>query len=148
MRKFLQSCLTLLLLLFLLPPLIHAQERTVTGTILSDDNKAPLQGVTIRVKGTKRFVQTDAEGKFSIRLNPGETLQLSYVGYQPTEIKPGDSNTVGISLKPADNAMGEVVVTAMDIRRNPRELGFSAQKVGGEEIKESQRENFVNSCFF
>ena len=41
--------------------------------------------------------------------------------------------------------MGEVVVTAMDIKRNPRELGYSVQKVGGAEIQETQRENFLNS---
>ncbi len=81
MRKILHSCVALLLLLLLLPPALQAQERTISGTILSEDNKSPLQGVTIKVKGTKRFVQTDANGKFSIKINPGETLQLSYVGF-------------------------------------------------------------------
>lgn len=70
---------------------------------------------------------------------------MSYVGYETQEIKPGDVATLGINLKAADNTMGEVVVTAMDIKRNPRELGFSVQKVSGDEIKESQRENFINS---
>ena len=50
---------------------------------------------------------------------------------KPQDVKPGDGTTVGISLKTADNTMGEVVVTAMDIKRNPRELGYSVQKVEG-----------------
>lgn len=145
MRKILHSFVALLLLMLLLPPAIMAQERTVTGTVLSDDSKSPMQGVTIRVKGTKRFVQTDVNGKFTIKLNPGETLQLSYVGYEGIDVKPGEGNTVAVSLKPSDSAMGEVVVTAMDIKRNPRELGYSVQKVGGQEIQETQRENFLNS---
>ena len=144
MRKFLQTSVAILLLFLLLPPALQAQERTVSGTILSEDTKTPLQGVTIRVKGTKRVVQTDAQGNFAIKVNAGETLQLTYVGYQPMDIKP-EGNLVAVSLKPSDNTIGEVVVTAMDIKRNPRELGYSVQKVGGAEIQETQRENFLNS---
>jgi len=145
MRKILHLSLVLSLMLLFLPPAVQAQERTITGTIISEDNKTPLSGVTIRVKGTRRIVQTDANGKFSIKVNPGELLQVSYVGYQTEEIKPGDGATIGITLKAADNMMGEVVVTAMDIKRNPRELGYSVQKVGGADIQETQRENFLNS---
>ncbi len=144
MRKILHLSLVLSLMLLLLPSAVQAQERTITGTIISED-KTPLSGVTVRVKGTRRIIQTDANGKFSIKVSPGEVLQVSYVGYQTEEIKPGDGTTVGISLKAADNMMGEVVVTAMDIKRNPRELGYSVQKVGGADIQETQRENFLNS---
>ena len=108
MRKILQLFLSLSLMLLLLPPAVQAQERTITGTILSEDNKTPLSGVTVRVKGTRRIVQTDAEGKFSIKVNPGETLQVSYVGYETSDVKVGDGNTLGISLKAADNMMREV----------------------------------------
>lgn len=144
MRKIFQLLLGLALVILLLPLSMQAQERTVTGTILSEDNKTPLSGVTIRVKGTRRIIQTDANGKFSIKMNPGETLQISYVGYVTTEVKP-DGNSVALNLKTADNMMGEVVVTAMDIKRNPRELGYSVQRVSGAEVQETQRENFLNS---
>lgn len=50
MRKILQLFLSLSLMLLLLPPAVQAQERTITGTILSEDNKTPLSGVTVRVK--------------------------------------------------------------------------------------------------
>lgn len=145
MRKIIRLIAALLLLLFLLPPALWAQERTISGTVLSDGSKAPLEGVTVRVKGTSRFTQTNAQGEFSIRVNPGETLEISYVGYEATTVKPGNGNTVAVSLKTIDGSLGEVVVTAMDIKRNPRELGYSVQKVNGDEIKETQRENFLNS---
>lgn len=144
MGKSLRLLVAFLLMVLLLPPALQAQQRTITGTVLSDDNKTPLAGVTIRVKGTNRSTQTDANGNFSIQVNAGETLQASYVGYEAQDIKPGAGNTVGISLKAVDNTLSEVVVTAMDIKRNPRELGYSAQRVGGQEIAESQRENFLN----
>lgn len=145
MRKILHSFIAICLLLLVLPPSLLAQEKTITGTVLSDENKSPLQGVTIRVKGTKRFTQTDVNGKFTIKINPGETLQLSYVGHEAMDVKPGDGSTVAVSMKSSDGALGEVVVTAMDIKKNPRELGYSVQKVGGQEIQETQRENFLNS---
>ena len=145
MRKILRLFVACCLLMLLMPANLLAQERTITGTVLSDDNKSPLQGVTIRVKGTKRFTQTDANGKFTIKMNPGESLQISYVGYEGADVKPGEGNTVAVSLKPTDVTIGEVVVTAMDIKRNPRELGYSVQKVSGAEVQETQRENFLNS---
>ena len=145
MRKFLRLFFASSLMLLLLTPALMAQQKTITGTILSEDNKTPLSGVTIKVKGTRRTVQTDVNGNFSIKINPGETLQFSYVGYQSLEIKPGTSDTIAVNLKPSDNTMGEVVVTAMDIKRNPRELGYSVQTVKGSDIQQTQRENFVNS---
>src|SRR5688572_25192876 len=126
MRKIFQLFFAFLLMLVLLPTGLQAQERTVNGTIVSEDNKTPLAGVTVKVKGTRKVAQTDANGKFSIKVSPGETLQVTYVGYQTTEVKPSGDN-VGINLKVADNMMGEVVVTALDIKRSPRSLGYSAQ---------------------
>ncbi len=145
MRKILQLFLSLSLMLLLLPPLAQAQEKTISGTIMSEDNKTPLSGVTIRVKGSRTITQTDASGRFTIRAKPDDKLQVTYVGYETSEIKVGSGATIAVSLKAADNMMGEVVVTAMDIKRSPRELGYSVQKVGGAEIQESQRENFLNS---
>lgn len=145
MRKILQLFLAVSLVLLLIPVSVQAQEKTITGTIVSEDNKTPLAGVTVRVKGTRRITQTDANGKFSLKASPGETLQISYVGYQTEDVKLGDGATVGISMKTADNTMGEVVVTAMDIKRTPRSLGFSTQTVKGDEVAETQRDNFLNS---
>ena len=145
MRKILQLFLALALMLLLVPNSVMAQERTITGTIVSEDGKTPLSGVTIRVKGTRRIVQTDANGKFSLKVNNGETLEVSYVGYESTQLKVGAGDTIGIELKSSENVLGEVVVTAMDIKRNPRSLGYSVQKVDGDEIQETQRENFLNS---
>src|SRR4030095_1859772 len=73
-------------------------------------------------------------------------LVITHVGYQTIETKVGKGQTdFSISLKQSDNTLGEVVVTAMDIKRNPRSLGYSAQKLAGTEIQQTQRENFLNS---
>jgi TonB-linked SusC/RagA family outer membrane protein len=145
MRKILRLHAVLFLSLLLVSTAGWSQERTISGTILSEVNRTPIQGVTVRVKGTDRVTQTDANGNFSIRINPGGTLQISHVGFATEELRPGPANNIGISLKSTDATMQEVVVTAMDIKRNARELGYSVQTVNGGEIKESQRDNFINS---
>jgi hypothetical protein len=129
MRKILRLLVALSMIILVLPPALHAQQKTLTGTVISEDNKTPLSGVTVRVKGTRRITQTDANGKFTIEVNAGETLEFSHVGYQPMDFKPGQGNAVSINLKTAEGTMAEVVVTAMDIKRNPRELGYSVQTV-------------------
>ncbi|MCM5528621.1 SusC/RagA family TonB-linked outer membrane protein [Parasegetibacter sp. NRK P23] len=138
--------LSLLLGIFLLfmANCVFAQEKVVTGTVL-DDLGTPLEGVTVRIKKSSRATQTGAEGKFSLRVNSTDVLEFSYVGFQPQEARVGDRSAFSIVLKPAGANLGEVVVTAMDIKRSKRELGFATQTVDGDDVKETQRENFLNS---
>ena len=143
MRKFLQlMLLSGIALIFSLETL--AQEKTVTGRVFDDKNQ-PLVGATVKIRGTNRAVVTDATGSFSIRISKGQTLEITHVGYDPSPVKIGDSDTISLSMKTSDTSLGEVVVTAMDIKRNPKELGYSVQKLDGKEIQQTQRENFVNS---
>ncbi|MDE3249132.1 MAG: SusC/RagA family TonB-linked outer membrane protein [Bacteroidota bacterium] len=122
-----------------------AQERTLSGTVRSGTDNTALPGVTVRVKGTNRVVQTNASGVFTIRASKGEVLQLTHVGFDEQNITVGDNNNIAVSMKKNEAQLGEVVVTAMDIKRNARELGYSVQTVKGTDIQQTQRENFVNS---
>jgi TonB-linked SusC/RagA family outer membrane protein len=124
---------------------INAQTRQVTGTILSQDDNTPLVGVTVTNRNTNQRTQTDARGAFAISAETGHVLVLTYVGFSRQEVRISDNNSVNIRLTSNQGQLGEVVVTAMDIKRNPRELGYSVQTVKGSEIQETQRENFINS---
>lgn len=123
-----------------------AQDRKITGTVISPEGNAPLPGVTVKIKSGTRTVQTNSSGAYSIDAKTGDVLQFSYVGYQMYEARVGNnSNVINITLIRDDNSLQEVVVTAMDIRRTPRELGYSIQKVDGDEIAQTGRTNFINS---
>jgi TonB-linked SusC/RagA family outer membrane protein len=122
-----------------------AQERTLTGTVRSGTDNTVLPGVTVRVKGTNRVVQTNTSGVFTIRASKGDVLQITHVGFDEQNVTVGDNNNISVSLKKGEAQLGEVVVTAMDIKRNARELGYSVQTVKGTDIQQTQRENFVNS---
>jgi TonB-linked SusC/RagA family outer membrane protein len=122
-----------------------AQNRSITGRVTSSNDNKPLSGVSISVKGTTRVTTTDNNGNFTIMASAGDVLQFSYVGRKASEITLKGETTLDLQLSPTDQVMSEVVVTAMDIRRNPKELGYSVQKVDGDEIQRTQRENFLNS---
>lgn len=141
MRNFIR--LLLAGILFLNGAMLQAQEKTVSG-VIRDDNGSPLEGVSVTVKGTTRGAQTNASGAFSIQARKGELLSVTYVGYETQEIRVGDNNNIVVRLSSAGSQLEEVVV-AMDLKRKPKELGYSTQQVKGPEIQETQRENFLNS---
>lgn len=122
---------------------VFAQEKTITGRILSDEGKA-VEFATVKLKGTSKIVQTDDRGMFSIIAKKGDQLQITCVGFNEETVRIGDNNNLNLKMS-ANTTELETVTVAMDLKRNPRELGFSASKVEGKAIQETQRENFLNS---
>ena len=141
MRKFTNR---LIAILFFLIPLITQAQSPVTGKVLDEKGK-PVSGATVLLKGAKTGTKTDANGNFTINAKPGDVLVISSVNFGTQQTKVKDGGNVSINMIAKDGTLDEVVVTAMDIKKNPRELGYSVQTVKGTDIAETQRENFVNS---
>ena len=141
MRKFANR---LIAILFFLIPLTSLAQTTITGRIVSEKDGKAIEGATVMVKGSKTGTKTDANGNFTINAKAGDVLVISSVNFSTEQIKVKDAGTININLAPADATLDEVVVTAMDIKRSSREVGYSAQTVGGKDVQESQRENFLN----
>lgn len=131
------------LLLFL--PLFTLAQNTITGHIVNSKDGTPVSGATVLVKGKTSGVKTDANGNFTINASPGDVLTVSSVNFTPQNIKVRAGGSINVQLVQSDVTMGEVVVTAMDIKKNSRSLGYSVQTVKGSDIQNTQRENFVNS---
>ena len=141
MRKFATAVMAFLFIHFTLST--AAQTTPFTGRVLTSDN-APVASASVLVKGKRTGTKTDANGSFTINANQGDVLVISGVGFTTRELRITGSS-MNISLQSATGVLEEVTITtAMDIKRNPRELGYSVQKVSGTEIAETQRENFVN----
>ena len=134
----------LLLMLFLGASVANAQQKQITGKVVSSDNTA-LSNVSVVVKGTRTSTSTDNKGGFAITAGANQTLTFSLVGYDSKDVRVGNSTTLNVKLSAVDNTLEEVVVTAMDIRRNPKELGYSVQKLKGQDLAETQRNDFVSS---
>jgi len=124
---------------------IMAQQQTVSGQV-QDSSGTALVGVTVQLAGTKQASLTDKTGTFSIKAQTGDVLVFTHIGYISTQITVGSQLNYQITLQAsADNNLKDVVVTAMDIKRNSRELGYSVQTIKGDDIQQTQRENFVNA---
>jgi hypothetical protein len=90
-----------------------AQERTITGTVTSGDDKQAIPGVSVKTIGVPGGIFTDAEGKFSIKASSAATaLDFSYIG-DAKQIKPITANTINVVLTPDAIALYEVVVAAL-----------------------------------
>jgi TonB-linked SusC/RagA family outer membrane protein len=122
-----------------------AQERQITGTILSEDENRPLSGVTVLNRATNRRTQTNNAGSFQIMASPGQELVFTYVGYTTHTVTVGDQTTVSFKMQQEEKQLGAVVVTALGINRSKRSLGYAANDVKGGEIAQTQRDNFINS---
>lgn len=100
----------LTLLLAFVVQITFAQEKTVSGTV-TDDEGLPLPGVNILIKDASTGTQSDFDGNYSIRVEEGETLVFSYVGFSEQEVTIGASDSYNIQMQSGDE-LDEVVVTA------------------------------------
>ncbi len=138
------SLVCLASLLFFITP-IFGQEKTISGTVLADEDASPLIGVTVTNKTTNKRTQTNQAGYFSIVAEKGNRISFSYSGYANKEIEVSDSKTVSIRLSSSESELGGVVVTAYGIKKNKRDLTYQAISVSGDEIASTKRDNFINS---
>ncbi|MCD0475086.1 SusC/RagA family TonB-linked outer membrane protein [Flavobacterium sp. EDS] len=139
---------TILIIMFLFTVQITlAQVKTIKGTV-TDSNGITLPGASIAVKDEKRGVTTDFDGKFSIEAQKGKTLTISFLGLETQNILIGDSNTIDIQLKEAAaTVLSGVVVTALGIKREKKELGYSFQDVKGKELADNPTLSLAQSLY-
>lgn len=130
------------LLCLMLRPEIASAQTKISG-IVKDDAQQPIPGVSVLVKGTKKAISTDLSGRFTIDAKTGETLLLSSIGFISQEVQVSGS-TLTIILKTDSKNLNEVVVTALGIRKEKRNLGYAIQEVKGADLVKAREANPVN----
>jgi ferric enterobactin receptor len=120
-----------------------AQDRTVSGTVLAEDDNNPLVGVTVQNQRTNQKTRTNSAGFYSIKANTGDVLTFTYVGYGRKQATVEEGKFVNVKMPVAEKQ--ESIVTVYGIRREKRGLGYAAQELKGEDIAQTRRENFINS---
>ena len=121
---------------------IEQQSNKVIGTV--KDEFGPVIGASVVEKGTSNGVVTDLNGKFSLNVKPGATLIISFVGYKQQEVKAGNV-PLNIVLEEDSKMLGEVVVTALGIKRERKALGYGVAEVQGEALTKAKETNVINS---
>lgn len=142
MRKLVTA---LLVLLFLqLSHTASAQERTISGNVVSPD-ATPVAGASVIIKGATIGTHADANGNFTIKASPSDVLIVSSVGYTAKEVKVGNSSALSITLEPAKSELQEVVVTALGIKKERKALGYAVSDLSAGELMKNKNTNVVNS---
>lgn len=128
----------LLLFMCFCASMAWGQTRKVSGRVISDSTKQPLNGVNISVKGGTAITTTDNQGQFSITVpdkgNP--VLVFSSVGYNAQEVSVGQKNSINLTLTTASNAMNEVVVIGYQTVRR-RDLTSAVSSVTAKDLRDN-----------
>ncbi len=120
---------------------VAPSNHTVNGTV--SDANGPLIGATVKVAGTTNGTVTDFDGNFSINCDENATLEISYVGYKTITV--AARNGMEVVLEEDGEILGEVVVTALGIKRERKALGYGLTEVKGADLTKAKETNVINS---
>ncbi|WP_443946694.1 SusC/RagA family TonB-linked outer membrane protein [Pedobacter sp. AW1-32] len=122
----------------------------LTGKVL-DENNEPIPAATIRVVELNKLTQTDNNGIYRVPLEPGVyTIEVRYIAYeiakvQQVKVNNGVDAKLDVKLKPSDNSLNEVVVTALGIKREEKALGYAVTKVDSSEFTNAVASNWTDA---
>jgi len=115
---------------------VSAQTRTVTGMVTSSADGEPLIGATVMVLETKAGTVTDLDGRYTTKIANGQTLVVSYIGYNTKNIKYTGQSTLDVALSTDESTLDEVVVVGYGVMKRSDITG-SVVSVGEKDIKKS-----------
>ena len=142
MRRF----LSLFTMLMLCGVLAFAQSRVVTGKVVDIDGN-PISFASVKVKGTQTGVSADANGAYSLRVNPNAILEISGASFKTIEVPVGTQSVLNTVMeKGAGTDIKEVVVTsAFGIRRTGRSTSSNVQNLTGDQVNTIRQTNVTNA---
>ena len=132
----------LTLFIALLVQVSFAQEKTISGTV--SDESGALPGVSVVVEGTNKGVETDFDGKYSIKAAQGDVLTFSYLGYTTSRETVGAATTINVTLQEGSEMLEEITI-GLGVSKKEKAIGYAVQKVSGENINKAKEPNLVNS---
>ena len=109
-----------------------AQAVQVTGLIVSSEDNMPVVGASVLVKGTSNGTITDIDGKFTLKVDKGAKLEISYIGMKSQTVTA--KNNMKVVLESDTEVLDEVVVTGMQ-RMDKRLFSGAATQISGEDVK-------------
>ncbi|MEO8774557.1 MAG: SusC/RagA family TonB-linked outer membrane protein [Gelidibacter sp.] len=120
--------------LLLTAQVLFAQNKEIKGTVTSKEDGIPIPGVNVIVEGTSNGVQTNFDGNYSLNAKVGDILKFSYLGLKMEKVTVGADTTINVFLQEDVESLSEVVVTALGIKRQKKELGYAVQEVKGDDL--------------
>ena len=109
-------------------------QQKISGIVINSDNKSPVPGASVQVKGTARATQTGIDGKFSIDASVGETILITNVGFENYEVKVVDLYVpINAELINGESILSEVVVVGYGTEKKVNLTG-SLSVIKGQEL--------------
>lgn len=130
MRSKLKWIMELVLVLFM--QFSYAQEKPLKGVVFEE--KSPLPGVTVVIKGTTKGTQTDLYGNYSIIVKEGDLVSFSFIGLEDVVYKVGTANTYNVTMKTVESTLEEVVVLAYGQVKVKNQVTGNAVSIKGDVI--------------
>ena len=121
---------------------VQQATKKITGTVV--DAQGPVIGASVMEKGTTNGTVTDFDGNFTLNVNPGATIVISYIGYETQEIKVGNQSNINITLNEDDAVLEEVVVVGYGTMKKKLVTGATVQ-VKGDEIAKLNTTNALEA---
>jgi iron complex outermembrane receptor protein len=123
-----------------------AQERSVSGRVTSPEDDMGMPGVSVLVKGSTNGAVTDLNGTYTINgVSAEDTLWFRYMGYESQEIRIGDQQVINVLMVASSEMLDEVIVTALGVKRQKRDIGYSTERIDPEVIARSNAPNVINA---
>lgn len=119
---------------------VFAQSRKLSGRVVSEEDKNPMQGVTISVKGKKTLTQTLADGSFTIQAAKGDVLVFSFTGFSDQSVTVADAELPVIRMTPDVSRLNDVVVVGYGTQSR-RNVTSAIAKVDKEVLASVPRAN-------
>ncbi|MEA2043377.1 MAG: von Willebrand factor type A domain-containing protein [Bacteroidota bacterium] len=132
---------TILVLIFSLITVFSYADKTISGMVTDNKNQA-IPGVSVTAKGTSTGTMTDINGKYYLTVNDKvNVLIFRYIGLKTKEIKTENKNVINVVMEPSENQIDEVVVMAVGIKREKKQLGYAVETVNSESRNYRKRKN-------
>ena len=139
------SQLRIFLIIVLISISSNAQKIVVSGQV-TDESGQGMPGATVLEQGTQNGTLTDFDGLYRIEVSRSNAkLVFSYIGYETQEMVVADKSEINVNLQPQAEALNEVVVTALGIKKEVKTLGYASQSIGGDELNKATENNVINS---
>ncbi len=123
---------------------IFAQQQKLTGKAISANDKQPIIGLTVMVKGSDIGTMTDLDGNYTLNVPKNGTIVFSMVGYKSQEIKINDRNIINVEMTESVNDLNEVVVIGYGSVKKS-DLTSSISAIKGDELNKMSSGNVMNS---
>ncbi|MDX2069884.1 MAG: SusC/RagA family TonB-linked outer membrane protein [Haliscomenobacter sp.] len=128
-------------LLFMTGFLVSATAQVQVSGKVTDSEGGALPGVNILLQGTSRGTITGVDGEFNLDVPGNGVLEFSYTGFSTQTVSINNRSVINVTLLENTKLLDEVTVTAFGIETNKRKLTYSSQKVDGDQIRSTQRDN-------